>query len=223
MITLDDDLQHPPEEIPKLLAELKACDGLDAVYGVPIKRRGASWRRALSWMFNLVSSPALSKPLRLRDSGFRALRRSLVGRIPPIAHRDLIISTLLFQVTPRIAVVRVAHCDSALAASRYPLRTLIRLSFDTLGSLSDGRRLRLTLIATSFGASLLALAALAIAIEPFGGLASILLASIALLCGLFFLGLGLATAAAQLSALELRRRPIPCLAWLASSAADGIL
>src|SRR5439155_6725092 len=49
IVTLDDDLQHPPEEVPRLVERL--ADGYDVVYGIPRTRRSAPWRRAVSALF----------------------------------------------------------------------------------------------------------------------------------------------------------------------------
>ena len=65
LITLDDDLQHPPEEIPKLLARLNGPEEFDAVFGIPAVRRQSVWRRAASWSNNMVFSVVLGKPVGL--------------------------------------------------------------------------------------------------------------------------------------------------------------
>ena len=200
LITLDDDLQHPPEEIPKLIAALKTCDAFEAVYGIPIRRGDVGWRRASSWIFNFILGLILFKPFRLRTSGFRALRSSLVERLAPLVDRAPIISVLLFQVTPRIGVVRVAHCKSRLGASRYSFGRLVRLSLDTLRCLPEGRRLLAFVIAVCIGTSLLTLAALANVIASFGGFAYVIFAFSALL---------FVAATAQLSSGERRRHLIP--------------
>jgi glycosyltransferase involved in cell wall biosynthesis len=123
LITLDDDLQHPPEEIPKLLAALRNSEGLDAVFGVPATPRSSRVRRFGSWLFNRLASVLLRKPKTLRNSGFRVIRRSLVERLPRDADFAPIVSTMMFVASRRIGVVSIEHHSSLLpcpqAATRF--------------------------------------------------------------------------------------------------------
>src|SRR5207244_2075725 len=79
VVTLDADLQNPPEEIPRLLSAL--TDGVDVVGGWRASRHDPWARRAASWVVNRVTSAVVG--VRLRDYGcmLRAYRRSVVDQI----------------------------------------------------------------------------------------------------------------------------------------------
>ena len=135
VITLDDDFQHAPEDIPALLAALDGKDGYDAVFGVPFTRRHSPWRRFSSWLVNLVFSPVLIKPFGLRFTAFRAMRRPVVMRLLKVHWPDPFVSSLVFQVAERIGTVPVRHYNSELPASRYSLRKLARIPFGFFGGI----------------------------------------------------------------------------------------
>src|SRR5690349_9514791 len=80
IITMDDDLQHPPEEIPKLLQGIDA-GGLDLVYGCPDRRQHRAWRNLGSWLVNTAYRAMFRT--RLSISAFRCIRRDLLETIFP--------------------------------------------------------------------------------------------------------------------------------------------
>jgi dolichol-phosphate mannosyltransferase/undecaprenyl-phosphate 4-deoxy-4-formamido-L-arabinose transferase len=81
LITLDDDLQNPPEEIPRLVGVLSSNPELDVVTGVPDEKRNALWRRLGSELVNAMHSLSLKKPRSLRLSGFRLMRRLVAEQL----------------------------------------------------------------------------------------------------------------------------------------------
>jgi glycosyltransferase involved in cell wall biosynthesis len=153
LITLDDDLQHVPEEIPKLLGHLGdlAASGYDVVLGIPAARAHPIWRRVASWVFNVLFSAALGKPLSLRFTGFRVMRRPIVERLLALRWPDPFLSALLFQITPRIGAVLVQHPPSQLRSSRYSIRKLLRIPLGFFGAFSDRERGRCAIVAIVFG------------------------------------------------------------------------
>jgi Glycosyl transferase family 2 len=74
IVTLDDDLQHLPEDIPKLLSELRR--GFDVVYGVAHERRQSFWRNMASKCIRLALTRAIG-PMAWRVSAFRAFRSQI--------------------------------------------------------------------------------------------------------------------------------------------------
>jgi polyisoprenyl-phosphate glycosyltransferase len=140
LITIDDDLQYTPEEIPKLLAALDGPERYDVIFGVPATRRHPGWRRFASWITNMFVSPVIGKPMSLPFTAFRVIRRPAVERVLELSWPDPFVSALLFQVTRRIAAVRVTHSPSALKSSRYSLRKLARVPAGLFGALSDADR-----------------------------------------------------------------------------------
>jgi len=122
VVTLDDDLQHPPEEITKLLTSLEQND-LDLVYGNYNRKQHASWRnfgsRLTVWFFQSIFK------VHVTPTSFRAMRRDLVESILPYDRNFTIIDGLLAWSTQRIGEVEVEHHPRASGSSGYSIRKLL--------------------------------------------------------------------------------------------------
>jgi undecaprenyl-phosphate 4-deoxy-4-formamido-L-arabinose transferase len=128
IVTLDADLQNPPEEIPRLLAALDG--GADVVGGRRVSRRDAWGRRAASWLVNHATSAAIG--VRLRDYGcmLRAYRRSVIDRILAFRGTRRYIPVLAAAFASSMTEIPVDHRAREHGRSRYgPLR-LLGLAFD---------------------------------------------------------------------------------------------
>jgi glycosyltransferase involved in cell wall biosynthesis len=135
IITMDDDGQHPPEEIPKLLETLERT-GADVVYGVP-RRKEHHWLRNLAsamvraffrWVFGLKVDP----------SPFRAIRREIVQLILPYDLSFVYLDGLLAWYTDRFAQVEVEHRPRVHGRSTYTLGKLITLAFNLFTNFAIG-------------------------------------------------------------------------------------
>ena len=128
IVTLDADLQNPPEEIPRLLAALDA--GADVVGGRRVTRRDPWGRRAASWLVNHATSAALG--VRLRDYGcmLRAYRRSVIDRILAFRGPRRYISVLAAAFACSMTEIPVDHSPREHGRSRYGLLRLLGLAFD---------------------------------------------------------------------------------------------
>lgn len=152
IVTLDDDLQNPPEDIPKLLAELKP--GVDVVYGVSSEVRQNLFRRFTSKFTKAVFAKVLGFKSAISISSFRAFRAQLkegfAGDLGPHVSLD----ALLTWSTSRFSTVEVSHHPRRVGKSNYSLGKLIRFMLDTATSYST-RPLRLAttigFITTLFG------------------------------------------------------------------------
>jgi undecaprenyl-phosphate 4-deoxy-4-formamido-L-arabinose transferase len=152
IVTLDDDLQNPPEDIPKLLAELKP--GVDVVYGVSSEVRQNFFRRFTSKFTKAVFAKVLGFESAISISSFRAFRAQLkegfAGDLGPHVSLD----ALLTWSTSRFSTVKVSHHPRRVGKSNYSLAKLIRFMLDTATSYST-RPLRLAttvgFITTLFG------------------------------------------------------------------------
>jgi glycosyltransferase involved in cell wall biosynthesis len=158
LVTIDDDLQYMPEEIPKMLAALDGPQRRDAVFGVPVASRHPAWRRCASWITNMFFTPVLGKPVSLQFTAFRVIRRPAVERMLELSWPDPSLSALLFQVTRRIGAVRITHADSALGSSRYSIRKLAGLPAGLFGALSDRDRRSFVRFVVTIGVMLTAFA-----------------------------------------------------------------
>lgn len=117
VITMDDDLQHPPEEIHKLLEPLEA--GSDVVYGIPEKLPHAFWRNLFSKLTKRILAWVMGIPT-VRDIGaFRAFRTNLRLAFENFQSPTVILDVLLSWATTRFASVRVEENQREVGASNY--------------------------------------------------------------------------------------------------------
>jgi undecaprenyl-phosphate 4-deoxy-4-formamido-L-arabinose transferase len=127
-VTMDDDLQHPPEEIPRLLARL--AQGSDLVYGVPDFPQRGLWRRASSRLTRLWLHRVLGVAIASRASAFRAFRTVLREGFTHYEGPSVAIDALLAWTTTRTASVRVRHDPRAHGRSQYTWLKLARIAID---------------------------------------------------------------------------------------------
>jgi len=135
MVTLDADLQNPPEEIPKLIAKME--EGYDAVGGWRENRRDSWIRRLPSALVNRVMSWVTG--VRLRDYGcmLRAYRREVVDSINQCQESSSFIPALANLYARRVTEIPVAHDRRRRGESKYNLFRLIRLNFDLMTGFSN--------------------------------------------------------------------------------------
>ena len=134
VVTLDADLQNPPEEIPRLLAAL--TEGVDVVGGQRMRRRDSMFRRLASWIVNRVTSAVVGVPMRDYGCMLRAYRRSVVDQIlacDGVAH---FIPALANTFATSVVEVPVGHGPRQHGGSRYGLFRLLQLNFDLLTGFS---------------------------------------------------------------------------------------
>jgi hypothetical protein len=206
VVTLDDDLQHAPEDIPKLLAELDRPAGCDVVFGVPTSRHQAAWRRFASWTVNLAFCLVLRKPLYPRFTAFCAIRRRAALQLLSVRCAEPFLSVLLCRIAPRIAVVRVQHFSSTLDSSRYSLGKLARVTSGCLASLPDADRRSFVIAACGSGMGLLALAWCAFSLGP-RGLATDIVMVLGVALGVTSLAIGSAAVAVERRDRAVLRNP----------------
>ena len=130
VVTMDDDLQHPPEEIPRLLEALD--EGVDVVYGVPARVRHGWLRTAASRLTTLALQNAMGVQAAADTSAFRAFRTSLREAFADHQSPFLSIDVLLSWGTTRFAGVEVLHEPRRAGSSTYSARALVRHAFNML-------------------------------------------------------------------------------------------
>lgn len=123
IVTLDDDLQNPPEEIPKLLAALD--EGHDVVYGAPLEERHGLARDLASQLTKVALQSVMGVAAARHVSAFRAFRAQLREAFQSYHSPFVSIDVLLSWATQRFGVVRVQHDARAVGESGYSLRRLI--------------------------------------------------------------------------------------------------
>lgn len=132
IVTMDDDLQNPPREIPKLLEKL--AEGYDVVYGVARKRQQAWWKNLAS----VVIKRAIAYVMGLRtvrDIGaFKAFRAGLRKSFEDFNSPDVLVDVLLSWGTSRFASVTVDEAPRTVGKSNYNLFKLVKVSLLVLTS-----------------------------------------------------------------------------------------
>ena len=134
IVTLDGDLQNPPEEIPRLVAKLE--EGYEVVGGWREERQDPFFRRAASALVNRMT--ALTVGVKMNDYGcmLRAYRRSVVQQIVDCDERSSFIPALANSLAKRTAEIEVQHADRFSGSSKYGLLKLMRLTFDLITGFS---------------------------------------------------------------------------------------
>jgi undecaprenyl-phosphate 4-deoxy-4-formamido-L-arabinose transferase len=135
MVTLDADLQNPPEEIPRLVAKIE--EGYDTVGGWRENRRDSVFRRLPSQLVNYVMSRVTG--VKLRDYGcmLRAYRREVVDSINRCQESSSFIPALANLFAHRVAEIPVGHAERERGKSKYGLIKLLRLNFDLMTGFSN--------------------------------------------------------------------------------------
>jgi glycosyltransferase involved in cell wall biosynthesis len=123
IITMDDDLQHPPGEIPKLLAKLS--EGYDVVYGKPEHEQHGLWRDLASQITKFALKSAMGAETARHVSAFRALRTPLREAFANFRGPYVSIDVLLTWATTRFAAVTVAHHPRHAGVSNYTFYKLV--------------------------------------------------------------------------------------------------
>jgi len=129
VMTLDADLQNPPEEIPKLLEKIR--DGFEVVGGIRQRRKDPLPRKALTALARAVTGGGSDYGCMLR-----AYRRDVVQRILRCRERSLFIPALAATLARRVVEVPVAHDERRFGGSRYSALRLMRLGFDWVTAFS---------------------------------------------------------------------------------------
>ena len=127
IITMDDDLQHPPEQIPILIDEISKSDDYDVIIGAYDTKQHNVIRRFGSYLMNLSHDIIYKKPKDLHMTSFRIIRRSVIDNINQISISQPTVGVLLLQTTKRIKNVRVHHDKRAYGKSGYGFRKLVKL------------------------------------------------------------------------------------------------
>ncbi len=123
VVTMDDDLQHPPSEIPKLLAALDA--GADVVYGPPEKQQHGLWRDLASALTKRVLQNVMGAENARNVSAFRAFRRECIQALKHYSGPFVNIDVLLTWATRRFDAVPVRHDPRFAGESNYTFRKLV--------------------------------------------------------------------------------------------------
>lgn len=194
IVTMDDDLQNPPSEVPRLVAALD--DGTDLVYGAPMAETQTAFRNLASVGTKRLMSKLLGPEVNAKMSAFRVFRRRLLSGSRLNNDPYVSIDVILSWATTKVAVIEVEFDRREAGKSGYTFGKLIRHAFNMVTGYST-RPLRLMswlgFAISAFGFALLVYVLTRFAIEPTDveGF-TFLAAAISLFSGAQLLSLGVA-------------------------------
>lgn len=134
VITLDADLQNPPEEIPRMIAEIEK--GYDVVGTIRQKRQDTLFRRLASRIVNITTNKMTG--MKMSDYGcmLRAYHRNVIDNINRCGESTTFIPALAQTFSSNPTEIEVGHAERATGESKYSLYKLIRLNFDLMTGFS---------------------------------------------------------------------------------------
>jgi undecaprenyl-phosphate 4-deoxy-4-formamido-L-arabinose transferase len=157
VLTIDDDLQNPPDQVPRLWAAL--ADDVDLVYGTPSRPAHGTSRHLASTLTKRFMSAALGPEVHPQSSAFRIFRRELIDAGDGVSDPFLSIDVLLSWATTRVRVVEVDFAERTTGRSAYGFGKLVRHAVNMITGYST-RPLRwvslMGLACATFGFALLA-------------------------------------------------------------------
>lgn len=210
IVTLDADLQNPPEEIPRLVEAIDA--GNDVVGGWREERHDHTYRRVASRLHNRLTSVIVGVPMHDYGCMLRAYRRHIVDTVVECDEKAAFVPALANSFAKRVAEIPVSHERRAAGESKYNLLRLATLSLNLITGFSLAPIQALSLV----GLVIFLLDAL-FALVLFGhriiygpqqeGATWVLFAVLFLFVGFIFLALGLIGEYVGRIYIEVRRRP----------------
>lgn len=163
VITMDDDFQNPPSEVPRLLTYAQSSQ-MEVIYGRYASKRHAAWRNLGSAFVNATADFLLDKPKGLYLSTFRCMSAFVVRNIVAYGGPFPYVDGLIMQVTQAVGSMEVMHAERASGKSSYTLGRLLRLSFTMFANFSI-KPLHLSTLMGFFLSLLGMLGAVVVAIE----------------------------------------------------------
>lgn len=210
VVTLDADLQNPPEEIPRLLAAI--AEGNDVAGGWRAERQDQAYRRFASRLHNRITSLIVGVPMHDYGCMLRAYRRHIIDTVIDCDEKAAFIPALANSFAKRVTEIEVGHDERAGGESKYNLFKLAQLSLNLLTGFS-----LLPIQAVSMTGILIAFLGIAFGIFLFGhrliygpqqeGAVWTLFAVLFFFLGLLFLAVGLLGEYIGRIYQEVRRRP----------------
>ena len=135
VVQLDSDLQNPPEEIPKLLTAL--TDDIDLVTTVHKKRQDGLLRVIGSKFLRGFGQMLFGESVKLNLSSFRAMRRSVIGKIETCRDRSRYMAVLMSWMGLPSVEIEVEHHARKKGETKYSFLTLFKLSWDLVTGYSS--------------------------------------------------------------------------------------
>ncbi len=132
VITMDDDLQHPPEEIPKLIRAFDENKGVDGIIGKPFKKEHGYIRNFGSWFVGEMDYKIFGKPKSLKMGSFRILSKEIVEIMARNKSHNPTIGPILLSTTLNLKNVMVEHKERKVGKSGYNVTKMIKTTLDNI-------------------------------------------------------------------------------------------
>jgi undecaprenyl-phosphate 4-deoxy-4-formamido-L-arabinose transferase len=134
VITLDADLQNPPEEIHKLIAKIR--EGYDYVGSIRRKRQDSAWRTVASKAMNRLRESITNIHITDQGNMLRAYGRNVIDLVNQCGEVNTFVPALAYKFARKPTEIVVEHEERAAGESKYSLYSLIRLNFDLMTGFS---------------------------------------------------------------------------------------
>ncbi len=130
VVTMDDDLQHLPEEIPKLVR--KVSEGYDFVIGAFEDKKDTRFKKLASFIFGWLFARIFNAPEHLKFGSFRAMTRAVCKEVRKYKTPYPFVNGIVLSMTGNVANVSVGKAHRQHGASNYSPMKLIRLAFNVI-------------------------------------------------------------------------------------------
>jgi len=128
VITIDDDLQNPPEEILKLYDKIK--EGYDAVFASYKNKKDKVYKNFGSFFIRKITQKIFKLKNGLKFSSFRIIKKEIIEEIKQLKTPYPYISGMILSTTKNLTNVKIVHCKRIYGKSNYSISKLIKLSFN---------------------------------------------------------------------------------------------
>lgn len=134
VLTMDDDLQHPPEEIPKLIQKITQHPQLDGVFAKPnyLEKKHSLWRVVGSYFIKKIDTIFLKKPKGLMLSSFRIMTKDLCDLVVTNFNAMPSVSSLMVNASHNLESFEVKHGNRDFGKTNYTLPKLIQLALNSI-------------------------------------------------------------------------------------------
>jgi len=136
IITMDDDLQHRPDQLSILIEKLESTPELDCVFGCYKKKKHSGYRNFGSKVIKWINAKAFGLPNNIEASSLRIMRLSLVKAILQNTTQSPSITALIYQNSHNVISIPIEHSDRFAGVSNYTLSKQFKLAFDNICNVS---------------------------------------------------------------------------------------
>lgn len=131
-ITMDDDLQHPPEEISKLINAIEINPDMDVVIGRYNSKKHRAYRNLGTTIHTMITNAMFPQAKGISMTSFRLINHSTIKQIRAMRHANPRIGLMLLTATDRIMNVDVLHHSRQSGRSGYTLHKMMKNTFDNM-------------------------------------------------------------------------------------------